>query len=170
MDEVYRVEYVDAYYIYEDELGETKLSPHEAFGYVERKGDSIVIRFIKKVIEEGKPDTSDPDHIPEGLVIPDTALLSINKDFKLPALDTIRISSSVIVTWRDVVHVGNMVRTDCSVMYTEGILHRVEDDHVVIKDPETIRTYPLPIANHPGGKPTYLVIPKSFITEIKAVV
>ena len=36
-------------------------------------------------------------------------------------------------------------------MYTEGTLYQIEDDHIVLKDTETIRTHPMPVKNHPAG-------------------
>jgi len=170
MEEIYKIKYVDAYYIFENEIGTTKLSPHEAFGYVKKNRDNIIITFVKKVSVSGGQERANDNFIVKGLVIPDSALLSVSKDFKITIPSNLKESSLVAVAWRDVVYVGNTERRDCSVMYSEGILHSVHDDHIVLKNPETIRTYPAPVINHPSGKPTYYIIPKSFITDIKTTV
>lgn len=170
MEEICKIKYIDAYYLFEEKVGETKLSPHEAFGYVKKNGDNIIITFIKNVSASGRQDGTDDSFIVKGLVIPDSALLSVSKDFKITIPSNLKESSRVAVTWRDVVYVGNAERGDCSTMYSEGILHSVCDDHIVLRDPETIRTYPAPAVNHPDGKPTYYIIPKAFITDIHTIV
>lgn len=71
--------------------------------------------------------------------------------------------------WDDIVFVQNDLRNECSRMYTEGVIFQNNSDHIVIKDPETIRTHPLPIKNHPKVKPVYYIIPKSIITEFEII-
>jgi len=170
MKKIYTVKYVDAYYIYEKRIGKTKLSLHEAHGYVERRGNNIIIIFIKKRKISNKKTIEGKENIVEGLVIPDTALVSVVDTYKTDILKNITIGSSVSVTWRDVVYVTNTPTYDCPIMYTEGILTKIKRDHIVLKDPETIRVYPTPVRNHPGrGLPTYLMIPISFITDITVI-
>ncbi|TSC55092.1 MAG: hypothetical protein LiPW30_558 [Parcubacteria group bacterium LiPW_30] len=171
MDKIYNIKYVDASYSYEESINQTKLDLFEAYGYVEKNKNNIVITFIKKHgISEEKQNHDKEVNIINGLVIPDTSLASISSAYKTNILDNIKINYAVSVTWRDVVHVENLPRYDCSVMYTEGILVKIESDYVILKDPKTIRTYPTPVKNHPGsGLPTYLVIPISFITDIEVV-
>ncbi len=165
MSKIYNIHYVDAYYLYDDEIGETKLSPHEAYGYMEKNNDNLVIIFIKKV------EDSQNQIIVKGLVIPNTALISaLGSATNDILLRNIEVGSRIKIEWQDIVYVANILRRDCSVMYTEGVLVKIEKDHIVIKNPETIRTYPRPVQNHPGGGlPTYLVLPISFITDISEI-
>ena len=170
MDEIYSVKYVDAYYIYTKSIGKTKLSLHEAHGYMERNGDNIIIIFIKKRWANNRRVMNEKGNIVKGLVIPDTAVVSTVGTYKNDILKNVITGSPVTVTWRDVVYVANLPRYDCSTMCTDGILFKIEKDHIVLKDPETIRMYPMPVKNHPGGGlPTYLVIPISFIADIRAI-
>ena len=97
--------------------------------------------------------------------------MSTVENYSTNILKNLKEDSTVEVIWRDIVYVANLPRYDCSVMYSEGSLFRIEKDHIVLKDPETIRTYPSPTKNHPGsGRPTYLIIPISFITSIKLII
>ncbi|OGD68846.1 hypothetical protein A2996_02305 [Candidatus Campbellbacteria bacterium RIFCSPLOWO2_01_FULL_34_15] len=170
MNEIYNIKYVDAFYIdssygINKKLGKTKLFTHEAYGYVQKNKDNIVITFIKEKTASLERINKKNDLV-KGLIIPDTAILSESLKFKTDAIEKISLRSYISVVWRDVVFVSNEPRYDCSLMYTEGFLFRVEKDHIVIKNPETIRTYPKPIKNHPSEKPLFYIIPKSFIKEI----
>ncbi|MBI2046212.1 MAG: hypothetical protein HYT28_02235 [Parcubacteria group bacterium] len=170
MEKIYNIRYIDAYYIYDKNIDETRLVPHNAYGYMERNGNNIIIIFIKKRRTDNKKIVSEKRNIIEGLVIPDAAPLSIVNTHKTNILRNVIEGSFVAITLRDVVHVTNIPRYDCSIMYTEGILFKIKKDHVVLKDPQTIRIYPTPIVNHPGGgKPTYLIVPISFITDIEVI-
>lgn len=170
MDKICSIKYVDAYYSYEKNIGETKLSFFEAHGYVERDENDIVISFIK---ERGLPFSkiiNEKRNIIKGLVIPAKALISVVSNYSTNILSNIHEGSMVEVTWRDIVYIANLPRYDCSTMYTEGSLLRIEKDHIILKNPETIRTYPTPVKNHPGGgHPTYLIIPISFINNIELI-
>lgn len=167
MDKICNIKYVDAYYIYEKNIGETQLSLFDAHGYVEEVANNIVIIFIKKRGTVNSKTIGNKKAIIKGLVIPDTALVSAVDNYSTNILKNLKEDSMVEIIWRDIVYIANLPRYDCSVMYTEGSLFRIEKDHIVLKDPETIRTYPSPIKNHPGGGlPTYLIIPISFITSI----
>ena len=161
IDKIYNIRYVDAYYIYAKNTSQTKLSLHEAYGYIRRNGNNIIIAFIKKKL------TNEQEEVALGLVIPDTALISKKNTDKNKILANFKTGISVAVTWRDIVifDSGNL-RDNCPIMYTEGILLKIEKDHVVLKNPETVRTYPDPIKNHPKKKPNYYIIPTSFITDI----
>lgn len=164
MSKIYNIHYVDAYYSYDNEIGETKLSPHEAYGYVEKNNDNLVIIFIKKGGAEKD------QNIIKGLIMPNTALISTLGSVGNDILSNVEVGSRIKMEWRDIVYVANQPRRDCSMMYTEGVLVKIEKDHIVIKNPETIRAYPKPIKNHPGGGlPTYLVVPVSFITDISVI-
>lgn len=164
MDKIYNIKYVDAYYSYAKNIDETKLVVHEAWGYMKKNGDNIVITFIKWKRTHGK------EEVALGLVIPDTALISKKDTFDKKILENFEIGMSVVVTWRDVVIFDFAdSRNDCPVMYTEGILLKIENDHIVLKDPETIRTYPTPVKNHPTEKPNFYIIPISFIMKIEVI-
>ncbi|HAT68066.1 MAG: hypothetical protein A2481_01225 [Candidatus Yonathbacteria bacterium RIFOXYC2_FULL_47_9] len=171
MDKICNIKYVDAYYIYEKKIGKTQLSLFDAHGYVEEVANNIVIIFIKKRGIVNSEAISNKEAVIKGLVIPDTALMSTVENYSTNILKNLKEDSTVEVIWRDIVYVANLPRYDCSVMYSEGSLFRIEKDHIVLKDPETIRTYPSPTKNHPGsGRPTYLIIPISFITSIKLII
>ncbi len=183
MDRICNIKYVDAHYSYEpdpyvkeyyshkEDLGEQSTSLHflSAHGYAEKYNDNIIIAFIKKkgvplgeTIESG-------EKIIRGLIIPDTALVSNLHTYGRDVLKEIKTGIRVAVTWHDVVNVANQARYDCSVMYTEGTLYQIEDDHIVLKDTETIRTHPMPVKNHPAGKPLWYTIPISFIKDIEVI-
>lgn len=167
MDKIYNIRYVDAYYSHAQNIGETKLSLHDAHGYVEKSGDNIIIIFIKKRNTNNNEIIRTKQSIVKGLVIPNTALVSVVEVYKNDILKNVTIGAFVAVIWRDVVYVANLPRYDCSIMRTEGVMFRIEKDHIVLKNPETTRIYPEPIKNHPEGNPaTYLIIPISFVTEI----
>jgi len=170
MDKIYNIKYVDASYSYEENINQTKLDSYEAYGYVKKNKNNIVITFIKKHVVDEKKSSDEEINIIKGLVIPDTSLVSVSSAYRTNILEGININSVVSVIWRDVVRVANLPRYDCSVMYTEGILIKIGSDYVILKDPRTIRTHPTPIKNHPGGGlPTYLVVPISFITDITII-
>lgn len=170
-EKIYNIKYVDAYYVYDKKIGKTKLSLFEAYGYVERKADSIIIFFIKKMGVSNKKIIEGKENIVKGLIIPDTALMSAVDVYKTDLLKNVVVGSDISITWRDVGYVANLPAYDHSVvMYTEGVLYKIEKDYIVLKDPQTVRTYPLPIKNHPGsGRPTFLVVPTSFITNVTII-
>jgi len=167
---VSNIHYTDAYYISEPVATPvTNLPHHEAFGFVKKGVDeSIIISFIKKC--DGGEDNAehDPDHIVRGLIIPETALLSRQNDY-LEELKSLKTGEEAAVTWKDVVHVANMSRNSSSIMYTEGLFVDNHSDHIVLKDPETIKIHPTPVKNHPAIKPFYYVIPKSAITRFEYI-
>ncbi len=168
-DKIYNIKYVDASYTYEKNIGKKKLSVHEAYGYVKKIEYNIIILFIKerKTIDEMLTDNSE---IGMGIVIPDTALLSVVGNYKTDILDKITTGVNVEITWRDVTFVMNMAIYQCTTMYTEGLLYRISSDHIILRDPQTISVHPGPVNNLPGrGLPTYLVIPISFILDISVI-
>ncbi len=167
---VSNIHYTDAYYISEPvEPLVTKLPHHEAFGFVKQGADgSIIISFIRECENGDASENYDSDHIARGLIVPKNALLSKKNNY-LEELRNLKNDEKIAVTWKDVVHVANMSTNDCSTMYTEGFLVNDRRDHIVLKDPETIRIYPAPIVNHPNIKPFYYVIPKSAITHFEHI-
>lgn len=166
MQQIYNIKYIDAFYTYK-EIEITKLFVHEAYGYLTIYKDVIIITFIHKVLE--RKSTSNTKKIIKGLIIPSTALQTVNNNYRTNVLNKVILFSNIAVTWRDIVYVANTNRNDCSIMYSEGILYRIETDHIVLKNPETIRINPLPIINHPAKKPIYYIIPNSFITDIVTI-
>ncbi len=161
MGKIYNIKYVDAYYLYSKEVDNTKLSLHEAFGYVKKNGNNIIITFIKKRDSDEEKDTI------LGLAIPDTALISKENIVNKNIFVDFKIGMSVSVKWRDpVIFDKSNLRNDCPIMYTEGILFKIEKDYFVLKNPETIRIYPTPIKNHPVKKPNYYIIPTSLIVDM----
>ncbi|MEX0909954.1 MAG: hypothetical protein WDZ75_01535 [Candidatus Paceibacterota bacterium] len=102
------------------------------------------------------------------MIIPESALLSRQNEY-LEELKSLKTSERVAVTWKDVVHVANMSRNSSSIMYSEGFLLKDGGDHIVLKDPETIKIHPTPVKNHPPFQPFYYVIPKSAITRFEYI-
>ncbi len=165
MNTICNIKYIDAYYIdssygEEKELGKTKLRLHEAYGYISENDNSLLISFIKEIAGGENKD------VVKGIVIPKKAVKSESLVFNKDIVEDISLGSLVSLDWRDVVFVSNKDRHDCSVMNTKGILFKVEDDHIVIKNPKTLRKYPEPIKSHPEEKPLFYIIPKSFIIEV----
>lgn len=161
------IQYTDAYYILEDgNKLKTKLPHNEAYGYVKKgKNKSLIVHFIKKAHK----DDSSPGLIVKGLILPNNSI-SLNQGSNYTKeLDALRKGQNVAVTWEDVVYVENDSRDSCSIMYTEGLVYQNNGDHLVILNPETIRTSPLPIKNHPRIKPLYYIIPKSVITKFEII-
>jgi hypothetical protein len=183
MVEVRQILYVDAHYSYEPELhtkeyytdkGDLEVpttSVHflSAHGYVARNGDNIIIAFIKEKAVSLDDTIKNGDKIIKGLVITDSALISAFKKCDQSILEGLKVGTRVAVTWRDVVYVANLPRYDCSIMYTEGTLFKIEKDHIVLKETETLRTHPMPAKNHPAGRPMWYTIPISFIKDIEDI-
>ena len=170
MDKIYNIKYTDAFYIDDKNIGQTKLHIYETYGYLKKNGKNLIVVFIKEHKTTIKEIKSKKLNIIKGLIIPDTALLSTNNNkFKNSKSKHTKIGSNISVTWRDIVYVANLPRYDCGIMYTEGILFRIEKDHIVIENPETICIHPLPIENHPIKKPNYYIIPLSFIVDFEII-
>lgn len=183
MDKIYNIKYVDAHYSYEPDLYTKEYYSHKkdlrtestsvsflgAYGFVERHGSDIVIAFIKKKGVPLKETIEKKGKIAAGLIIPDVALLSTAQSFNHSILKGVKKDSRVAVTWRDIAVVLGVLRYDCSTMYTEGTLHKIEKDHIVLRDTETIRVHPMPVKNHPAGKPLWYTIPISFIKDIENI-
>ncbi len=166
MEKIYKIQYVDARYSYEKKINtKSKLPLHEAYGYIEERKDCTLVIFVKSLL----PSIKWGDTLLMGLILPKRATISLNEQTKIPALKNIRVGTRVVVILQDIVFFESTGRRDCSTMYTEGILIKKGIDQVIIKDPETIRTYPLPIANHPGSSPTFLCIPLGFIVSIEII-
>lgn len=164
MSKIYNIKFVDAYYTFAKKVDQTKLSLHEAYGYVKKNGNNIIIVFIRKILTHRK------NEVALGLVIPDSALISKKSKAKNKILANHKIGDTVAITWRDIVIFDSEnLRNDCSIMYTEGVLFRINKDHIVLKSPETIRVYPSPIRNHPINKPDYCTIPISFVVNITVI-
>ncbi len=171
-EKIYKIRYVDAYYLYKEECSrdfflyigdrpETKLSPHEAYGYIRYYKDSIILDFIKKTDEKDLK-------MVKGLILPNNSLLSkskiLNKSFP-----NISLKKKVHLQWDDLCFAENISIRESSIMETVGILVAIESDHIVIGDPDTKRIYPLPEKSHPNKKPSYYIIPISFIKNIKQI-
>ena len=183
IDKIYNIKYVDAHYSYEPDLytrgyyankedlnaQSTELHFLSAHGYTEKYNNNIIIAFIKKKGVPLRETIKNGEKIIKGLIIPDRALASNTHIYPHGVLKGIKLGSRVAVTWRDILYVANIARYDCSRMYTEGTLYKIEDDHIVLKDTETIRTNPTPIKNHPAGKPQWYTLPISFIESIEGI-
>src|ERR1035437_1361998 len=125
IDKIYNIKYIDASYTYAKKISQTKLSLHEAYGYVKKNGNNIIIAFIKKRLAGGR------EEIVSGLVIPEKAILSTKNVTDDKILADLKTGMPISVTWRDIVIFDSGdLRNDCPIMYTEGILFRIEKDHI----------------------------------------
>ncbi|MGB2580690.1 MAG: hypothetical protein WBC83_03270 [Minisyncoccia bacterium] len=183
MDKIYNIKYVDAWSSYDADLyadkyytdkkdlkaKSTSVYFFSAYGFVERHGSDIVVAFIKKRGVPLNETIKKKEKIIDGLVIPDVAMLSKVSLFSHSVLKGLKMDSRVAVTWRDPTYIKRLPEYDCSVLYTEGTLHKIEKDHIVLRDTETIRVHPMPIKNHPAGRPLWYVIPISFIKDVENI-
>ncbi len=170
MNNVYNIKYIDAYYSYNKNISRTKLFLHEAYGYVERDKDNIIVVFIKEIGEKIGDIIREGGNITKGLIIPDTSLVSVVRTYSnIDVFGNITEGMFLSITWRDVVYVANLARYDCSIMQTKGVLDKIESDHIVVRDPETTRIYPSSFEGHPAKKPNYYIIPISFISNISVL-
>ena len=168
MGKIFNIKYVDAHYTYAEKFDTTELPVQEAYGYVERKENNIIIIFIKKRGSDNTKTIEEKENIIKGLIIPDAALLSMVDKYETDILKNAKIGTHTTVTWRDVLYFANVPVYECSIMRTEGILFKIEKDLIVLKDPKTVRMYPTPVKNNPeDGNPTLYKIPISFITVIE---
>lgn len=183
MDKIYNIKYVDAwssydpdlyadeYYTYRKDSRNKIVAPlfFDAYGFVERHGDDIVIAFIKKKGVSLKETIDKNEKLVDGLVIPETSLASKARSCSHGALKGKVVGMRVAVTWRDPTYIKGLPEYDCSVLYTEGALYKIEKDSIILRDTETIRIHPMPVKNHPAGKPLWYTIPVSLIKDIEVV-
>lgn len=183
MDKIYNIKYVDAWSSYEPDLYTDKYYDDKSdlrtkstsvyffntYGFMERHGNDIVIAFIKKNGIPLKETIEKKEKIVDGLVIPSGALLSNATPLDHNVLNGLKIDSRVAITWSDPTYIKRLSEYECSVLYTEGTLYKIEKDHIVLRDTETIRVHPMPVKNHPAGRPLWYVIPISFIKDIENI-
>ena len=166
MEKIYKIQYVDARYSHEKKiLLNAKLPLHEAYGYLEEQKDCLLVVFVKSF----SPKFKGGDTARMGLVLPKRSLVSLNNQTKISVLKSIRLGTRLAVIFQDIVFFESTEMRDCPLMYTEGVLIKKGTDQIILKDPETIRAYPPPVINHPGGKPTFLCIPLGFIVSIEVI-
>ncbi len=170
-----KIEYIDAMYNTSDisldvnYLKTLSLKRHIAYGCISRNDDNdYIVEYVIKI----NHNTNDDEKIIEGLVLPSGAVIDNDSDYKNSYFnnkyDTLLIpETTILITWKDVVHVANLNRRDCSIMQTRGQLFAVYESCIVIRHPETIRVHPLPSQHHPKEPPQYYIIPKSFILTIE---
>jgi len=157
MNKFVAIRYIDALYYTETVLDYTVFPVHITVGNLIDLTQDILISFTER---NGEPC--------EGLRIPKKALvLNEKKEDTLSDL-SFRVGLDIGLYWKDVVHFTDcQIPEACTPMYSEGLLLEVTSDAYIIKDPNTIKIGKK-IANHPlDGKPTFIVIPKSFVTDIK---
>ena len=161
--EVCKIKYIDAYYATRDSKNSFGVSRTcEAYGYVEKTEKDVIVYFIQKI----EKDT--PGVILRGLMIPHTNLFSYVKTFDPTSItDTLCFSERIEVTWRSVTFVNNIVWQEAPTMRTRGVLVNINDDHIVISDPETSRIFPEPETLHPSIKPKFYYIPLASILSVK---
>lgn len=163
--------YTKEYYSYKEDLRVKTTSVHafSAYGFVEKHGSDIVIAFIKKKGVSLKEAIEKRDSIVDGLVIPEVSLSSKANSCNHHVLSGVEVGARIAVTWRDPTDIRRLAEYDCSVMYTEGTLYKIQDNHIVLRDTETIRVHPMPVVNHPAGRPLWYIIPIAFIKDIEVI-
>jgi hypothetical protein len=158
-----KIEYVDAFYISDDNLEQIDLYPHVSYGRVYEERDSY---FVYSLLS--KKNTLDGDFIIEkGLLVPLQSLISSYKKIDSNIFLHSTVNKRVAIEWNDIVYFEEEIPSSLTKMYTEGEVVIKTDTFLVVKDPITIRVSPLPIKNHPKYTPFYYVIPLSFIMAIE---
>jgi hypothetical protein len=170
MRTVTKVQYVDAKYITTPDItSDTTLTLHEAYGYVSRYHNSLLVTFIEEV-----PPASYSARlyrtvcfwkralVIKGLILPEGALVSRSRVVETGVYTAVAIGSPVTVHWYDVVYLANVPVRDSHTMRTQGVLERVESDRIIVRNPTTVRIQPRPHRPHAQGA-TYLIIPIAFI-------
>ncbi len=164
MNKFIKVEYIDAFYISDDTLEGVDIYPQKAYGnIVSENKDHAVLSFINEVPYSG----SEIIKTVRGLLLTKNSLLENYKNLNKNIVKNIDLNVKVNVEWTDIVYYENFIPEKCSTMYSEGTLIKKTDTFIIIKDPLTIRTHPLPVKNHPTFTPFYYVIPLSFIKKIE---
>lgn len=157
------LEYIDASFFYKKPRIWPGLIKHTVLGKViHLTEDAVVIEFTKK------NNTSE-----RGVLIPLNAIVTSNKTNKInkktenPLLENGLI---IGVTWRDIVYFdnGNIPKKPTEI-YSEGILIYKNDKYIVLRNTGTIAISKKDIKEFPNAqkKPTYFVIPISFISNIE---
>jgi len=166
MERIVALRYIDAFYSEKRTLRKKEFTPHIAVGeLVFVSPDSGTVSFTE---EDGIPE--------KGLLLPREAIVFEKKNRKrsagtntlAAAVKKLKNGDAIGIFWKDIIYFEKgIVPQSCAVMYTEGKLHAVTADAVIVKNPETIRVKPSKIVNHPLTRPLFYVIPRSFITSIE---
>ena len=143
MSQIYNIKYIDAHHGYGSEIPDIENLPvQEAYGYVERNGENILVIYAKKAGTNIRGIKDSKEKILAGLIIPDTALLSVVESFDTHILDDIKLGTKIEVIWRDVTFGAEMLRRDVSVMNSKGTLKKIVKDHIILWNPKTVRIHP----------------------------
>lgn len=158
------IEYIDAYYGYEEIKPDSNFSAHEACGYISETDSVYIVEFLQQTQPQSK-------RIARGLLIPKGAIGSNSNTSKYSEeyIHALK-GKQVVVIWDDITLVELTTRRTPSKMKTKGILHAVSARGLILVEPRTTRECPLPKKQHIEGDPTFIVIPKSLITSIRKVV
>lgn len=159
MNQVITIQYIDALYFTEKKLDYNNFVIHRAIGKLISFNDHITISFIEK------------NKLPEkGLLLPKEALILEKRSNKFnQELENLssKVGIDIGIYWKDIVYfIKGKVPDECTNMYSEGILFSTTPDAVIVKNPGTIMVKKK-IGNHPKEKTTFIVIPKSFITNVE---
>lgn len=151
------IRYRDALYYTSKKINHRGFPIHIAIGQIIKSGEYLVLCFTKK---DNQPE--------EGLFIPKKALILDKKEYSiLPAIENLKEGLKIGLYWKDIVHfVNGELPSECTPMYTEGILFSIIKDALIIQNPETVMLGKN-IHNHPKENATFIVLPKLFITNIQ---
>ena len=180
-----KVEYTDAKYIdytgTSDEYYENNftLNKYESFGILSIHKDYIVNYFNSKDKELGR-----------GIIIPKSARIEIY-NAKLFTVCNIKIrnliselkssyiklklskmlNQKIEVEWKDIVYFEESKHVptyESSTMLATGVLHKITNLFIVIKDAKNMRILPTS-SNHPDYKVRFYLIPLDFIKNFKKI-
>ena len=122
MEKFSNVKYIDAKYTHEIVgLSDIALDHHEAYGKLSTNSSGD---YILEYVITDNPDFQ--NKIMEGLIMPKESLTSeyTKQEHKIKCnLENINIGDKIEINWKDIVHIVDSTQRECSVMYTEGILH-----------------------------------------------
>ena len=161
MQPIIAIRYIDALYFKKDEkFSFDKFKTHVAVGKLVSFNNHIMLCFTER---GGLCQT--------GLLIPKEAII-LEKENMLSNVDIhdlqSKIGSDIGLFWKDIVHfVKGKMPNHCPVMYSEGEFFSSTTDAIIVKNPETIITGQERPLNHPPEKASFVVIPKSIITDIE---
>lgn len=156
------LKYLDPYYGYDEISEDSKFAVHEACGYITLLDKVAIVEFLKEI------DSTDT-HIVRGLIIPRGALLEEALHPKMDLNLEYSLNKDISLEWLDVALVSETQRKEPSIMKTSGRVMRLDSNYLVIKNPNTVRTYPLPKRKHPEDTPAFIVIPYSLISKVSVV-
>lgn len=178
MKKISNIFYTDATYWYADELKKkhitvedvkqhAKLPVFEAYGFLEKYKDNLIISFVR-TFHSGKQEKNNDSRLAFGVIIPETALISRQGENDYISKN-IKRGMQCAIYWKDTLVVSDGTYRECPVMYTEGLIVAIKKGRILLGNPETIRVKHLPPKNHPQKKADFYQIPLSLVMSIEKI-